>query len=40
MQRWERADFGRLEVAALYLMRSELSARPPQYTVVESFALQ
>jgi 2'-5' RNA ligase len=40
MQRWERADFGRLEVAALYLMRSDLSARPPQYTVVESFALQ
>jgi 2'-5' RNA ligase len=40
MQRWEGADFGRLEVGALYLMRSDLSVRPPQYTVVESFALQ
>jgi 2'-5' RNA ligase len=40
MRRWEGADFGRLEVAAFYLIRSDLSARPPQYTVVESFALQ
>ena len=40
MRRWEGAVFGTLEVDALYLMRSDLSARPPQYTVVETFALQ
>jgi 2'-5' RNA ligase len=40
MQRWEGADFGRLVVDRLHLMRSDLSARPPQYTVLETFALQ
>jgi 2'-5' RNA ligase len=40
LQRWEAAEFGMLAVDALYLMRSDLSVRPPEYTILETFALQ
>lgn len=40
MRRWEGSRFGKFEVDALHLMRSDLSARPPRYTVVATFALQ
>jgi RNA 2',3'-cyclic 3'-phosphodiesterase len=40
MHRWQEFQFGALRVDAIHLMRSDLSARPPRYTVLETFALQ
>jgi 2'-5' RNA ligase len=39
-QRWASAGFGHLDVAALSLIRSELTVKPPRYTTLERFPLQ
>jgi RNA 2',3'-cyclic 3'-phosphodiesterase len=39
-RRWQAFAFGALKVDAIHLMRSDLSARPPRYTTLETFALQ
>jgi len=40
IHRWQAFEFGALMVDAIHLMRSDLSARPPRYTTLETFALQ
>lgn len=37
---WKDASFGALLVDGLHLVRSDLGARPPRYTTLESFPLQ
>ncbi len=40
MHRWRDFQFGTQTVGAIHLMRSDLSARPPRYTTLKTFALQ
>jgi 2'-5' RNA ligase len=39
-ERWGGRAFGVLPIEAIELMRSDLAARPPRYTALESFPLQ
>ncbi|MEO6796139.1 MAG: RNA 2',3'-cyclic phosphodiesterase [Candidatus Dormibacter sp.] len=39
-ERWADGRFGVLRIDAIQLMRSDLAARPPRYTALESFPLQ
>lgn len=39
-ERWADGRFGVLPIDAIQLMRSDLAARPPRYTALESFPLQ